>query len=163
MLTQTVDYALRATVCLAAAHPRPQTRTQLVELTKAPSAYLAKIMTSLARAGLVHTQRGLHGGFTLLRKPTEIALLDVVNAVEPIQRITTCPLKLSSHVGQLCPLHHRLDLALAHLEGAFAGVTLADIVNEKSGSVPLCESPGDALVSLEPLSSSPRVAAVARG
>ena len=42
-------------------------------------------------------------------RPTEVTILDVVNAVDPIQRIKTCPLGLKTHGVRLCPLHRRMD------------------------------------------------------
>lgn len=138
MLSQTVEYALRAMVCLAAADGQPQTRSQLVEQTQVPSAYLAKVMRELGRGELVTAQRGLHGGFRLARDAAGITLLNVVDAVEPLQRIRTCPLDIEWHGTQLCPLHRRLDTILAAAEEALAGTTLAEIVAERSGSIPLC-------------------------
>ena len=80
MLSQTVEYALRAVVCLANDAPQPVTNDQLAEVTKVPPAYLAKVMRGLNRAGLVRSQRGPHGGSTLTRDPRDLSLLDVVNA-----------------------------------------------------------------------------------
>lgn len=139
MLTQTVEYALRAMVCLAGNGDGLQTRSEMVEKTRVPSAYLAKVMRGLTRAGLVHAQRGPGGGFSLARPPRKIRLIEIVNAVEPIPRIRTCPLGI--HGPQLCALHRRLDQALASFEQSFSETTLGDIVAEPSESVPLCEPP----------------------
>ena len=79
---------------------------------------------------------------TLAKPVEEITILEVVNAVEPIQRIRTCPLGLSAHGVRLCPLHKRLDNALATVEAAFADTTLAEILAEPTRSVPLCPFPG---------------------
>ena len=139
MFTQTVEYALRAMVCLANASSTPQTRTQLVEQTKVPSAYLAKVMREMNRAGLVNAQRGVKGGFTLAKSAEDISLLEVVNAVDPLPRIHTCPLSLRSHGTRLCGLHRYLDDSMATLEATLAKKSLAALVAEKTGSIPLCE------------------------
>jgi Rrf2 family protein len=139
MFTQTVEYALRAMVCLANREVSAQTRSQLVEQTKVPSAYLAKVMRELNRAGLVHAQRGVNGGFTLTKPAGQVSLLEVVNAVDPLPRISTCPLNLRSHGSRLCGLHRYLDDAMAGLEKSLAQKSLADLVAEKTGSIPLCE------------------------
>lgn len=151
MFTQTVEYALRAMVCLANSHSTPQTRSQLVEQTKVPSAYLAKVMRELSRGGLVNAQRGVNGGFTLATLAEEISLLEVVNAVDPFPRITTCPLNLRNHGTRLCGLHRYLDDAMANLENSLAEKSLADLVAEKTGSIPLCEeqSPVASLINLD--------------
>ena len=94
------------------------------------------------RGGIVTSRRGVGGGFTLARPPRDLPLLEIVQAVDPIQRITTCPLGLASHGTNLCPLHRRLDNALAAMEDAFSTTTLADVLAEPSSSVPLCAFPG---------------------
>ncbi len=139
MLSQTVEYALRAVVHLADHAPRARTTEQIATVTKVPKAYLSKVLQALGRAGIVRSQRGLGGGVTLAWDPSELTILEVVNAVEPIQRIRTCPLGLSAHGENLCPLHRRLDEALAAMEEAFGQTTVAEILSEPTASAPLCD------------------------
>ena len=141
VFSQTVEYALRAVCYLASQAPKACTTEDVARATKVPRAYLSKVLQSLGRGGLVHSQRGMGGGMTLTKEPKHLTILEVVNAVEPIQRIKTCPLGLSSHGIRLCPLHRRLDNALAMVEKAFGGTTLAEVLSEPSRSVPLCEFP----------------------
>ncbi len=141
MISQTAEYALRAIVWLAAHGTEPQTTVQIAKATRVPAGYLSKVLQSLGRARLVSSQRGLYGGFTLARPAGEIHVLEVVNAVDPIQRIRTCPLGLKSHGKKLCALHQRLDDAIAHIENAFSESTIADLLAEPLTSSPLCESP----------------------
>jgi len=63
-----------------------------------------------------------------------------LTAEDPIRRITVCPLGLPTHGTRLCPLHKRMDDALAAIEGAFAGTTLAELLAEPTTSIPLCDS-----------------------
>lgn len=139
MLSQSVEYALRAAVCLAAGEG-PQATTDVAKRTRVPPAYLAKVLQGLTRAGIVRSQRGIGGGVSLARPPAGLTLLEVVNAVDPIRRIETCPLGLPTHGMRLCPLHKRVDAALASLEAAFAATTLADLLTEPTKSVPLCDT-----------------------
>jgi Rrf2 family protein len=145
MISQTVEYALRAVVHLADRAPAARTTEQIAEATRVPGAYLSKVLQALVRAGLVRSQRGVHGGMTLTRDPAELNLLEVVNAVESIGRIRECPLGLKSHGVRLCPLHRRLDSALAMVEDAFRKTTLAEILAEPGASVPLCDVQADEL------------------
>ena len=87
-------------------------------------------MQALGRAGLVQSYRGLHGGFVLSRPSAEITVLEVIQAVDPIQRIRSCPLGKSEHNSALCPLHRRLDQAMALVEQSFAQTTLADVLGD---------------------------------
>lgn len=141
MISQTAEYALRAAAALAS-HPDESMVTQrLAELTKVPPGYLSKVLQALGRAGLVRSRRGLGGGFELTRGATEITVYDVVQAVDPVQRIRTCPLGLSAHGVRLCPLHRRLDDAMKLVEDAFRKSTLAEVLAEPSRSKPLCSFP----------------------
>jgi Rrf2 family protein len=140
MFSQTVEYALRAVVHLAYEAPAARTTAQIAEATQVPKDYLSKILQGLSKKGIVSTQRGVGGGVALAKGPEELTILDVVNAVEPIQRITTCPLGLKGHGARLCPLHKRLDAAMATVEAAFGGTTLAEVLAEPSDSVPLCDT-----------------------
>jgi hypothetical protein len=71
-----------------------------------------------------------------------MSVLDVINIVEPIQRIRTCPLGISAHGSHLCPLHKRLDAAMAIVESAFRESSIGDLLSEPSRSKPLCRIAG---------------------
>ena len=86
---------------------------------------------------IVRLQRGVGGGVSLARDPRELTILDVVNAVDPIRRINTCPLDLKSHGTKLCALHRRMDNALMAMEDAFRSTTLAELLEDPNPSVPL--------------------------
>jgi len=141
MLSQTTEYALRLMVQLASQRERPVTIPELARATRIPADYLAKVLRQLARAGLVHSQRGPNGGSVLARPPEDVTVLDVVQAVDPLKRIEVCPLGLRGHGANLCPLHRRLDQAIATLETAFRSSSLAELLADPRGSKPLCEEP----------------------
>jgi Rrf2 family nitric oxide-sensitive transcriptional repressor len=141
MLSQTTEYALRLVVQLAHHRDVPATIPELARTTRIPEGYLAKVLRQLSRAGLVRSQRGPNGGSVLARAPEAVSVLDVVQAVDPLKRIETCPLGLRSHGANLCPLHRRLDRAIASVEAAFQASTLAEILEDRKGSRPLCEDP----------------------
>lgn len=144
MISQTAEYAMRAIAQLASQPDGSQTTQQIAEAVRVPLPYLSKVLQALAHAGLIHSQRGLHGGFTLARSPEALTVYDVIQAVDPIQRIKTCPLGLAAHGTTLCPLHRRLDDALSHVEQAFRQSTIADILREPTTSKPLCPFPVEA-------------------
>ena len=142
MLSQTVEYALRAVTFMATSPKAAHTVDRIAEATHVPVAYLAKVMQQLVRGRIVASRRGVGGGFMLVKQPEKLRILEVVQAVDPIQRITTCPLGIAAHGKKLCPLHRRLDNALAEMERAFSASTLAEILAEPSKSIPLCAFPG---------------------
>lgn len=141
MLSQTTEYALRAIVWLGSHPNEPQVTQQIADGTCVPQGYLSKVLQMLGRAGLVNAQRGLHGGFTLTRPPEEMCVLDVINAVDPLKRIDSCPLRLESHGKMLCPLHRRLDAAIAQVQDAFAKTSISEVLSDTTTSIKaLCES-----------------------
>jgi Rrf2 family protein len=129
VVSLTAEYALRAVSYLAVEHDQPRTVHQIAEATQVPPDYLSKVLQELSKLGLVRSQRGLYGGFTLVREPLELTVLEVVRAVSPLHRIEDCPLHRDGHgPGRLCPLHRLLDDATAYIERSFAGATIADLV-----------------------------------
>jgi len=141
MFSQTTEYALRAILFLADHQGEAKTVESLAQGTKVPVGYLAKIMQNLSRAGLVTSQRGLHGGFTMSASPKDVTVFDVVQAIDPIRRITECPLKLEGHGANLCPLHRGLDNAMMAVETAFKKLTLHHLLHQPQSNRPLCEFP----------------------
>lgn len=139
MISKTAEYALRATACMGSQPNHPVSANALAEQTKVPRRYLTRVLQDLCAAGMVRSRPGPHGGYELIRLPSKVTILDVVNTVDPIQRIKKCPLGLKTHT-KLCPLHAELDCAYAATEKAFAGVTIQDLVNSASPIVPLCEN-----------------------
>ncbi len=121
--------------------PSPRTTDQIATATLVPKAYLSKVIQGLCHAKIVQSKRGFGGGMVLTKSPSELTILEVVNAVEPIGRIRECPLGLTAHGVRLCPLHKRMDNALAMVEEAFRQTTLAEILAEPTDSHPLCDFP----------------------
>ncbi|MEN8006999.1 MAG: Rrf2 family transcriptional regulator [Candidatus Krumholzibacteriota bacterium] len=132
MFSLTIEYAMRAMVALGAGDGSPMTTRQIAETMKVPQSYLSKVLQSLVRAGLVHSTRGLRGGFVLAKEPGDLNMLEVLNAVSPYKRIEACPLDLEGHSSDLCPLHNRLDQAMAMVQRAFEGTSLAEILSEEN-------------------------------
>ncbi len=140
MFSQTVEYALRAVVHLAIHGDQPLKTRDIARETQVPAAYLSKVLQELQAKGIVRLQRGVGGGVCLEGRPDELTILDVVNAVDPIRRIRSCPLDLMSHGTHLCALHRRMDNAMMAMEDAFRSTTLAELLADPNPSVPLCDS-----------------------
>ncbi len=140
MIPLTAEYALRAIVWLASHSGQTQTSEQIATATQVPPRYLYKVLQSLAQAGLIHSQPGPRGGYSLAIPADQICLLDVVNTVASIGRITSCPLNIESHSTELCPLHHELDKAYQQIEKAFEKVTIAQIINRDTSITSFCEA-----------------------
>ena len=140
MISKTAEYALRAVTCLAANEQRALSADVLAEKTKVPRRYLTRVMQDLAAADLVGSRSGPGGGYVLSKSSDKLTILDVINAVSPLERIKSCPLGLVSHAS-LCPLHAELDRVYKATETAFASVTIDQLLNSTNPIVPLCEVP----------------------
>ena len=142
MLSQTAEYALRAVVALGSARGDSMTTQQIASQTQVPAGYLSKVLQALGRAGLVEGQRGAGGGFVLARPAHEITVLEVINAVDPVQRIERCPLGRPEHNHRMCPLHRRLDLGIALVEQVFGQTTIDELLDDSDPVRSLCEVAG---------------------
>ena len=127
MLSQTVEYALRAMVYLATTHPEPATNRDVAEACQVPADYLAKILHQIRQAGLVSAKRGKRGGYVLSDPPAQITLLAVVDSVDPIPRVLSCPRALAEHCEELCPLHRFLDDEAVRLRESLQAQTIEDL------------------------------------
>ena len=139
MFSQTNEYALRVITYLALHPDKPAKNADIAEVTKVPPGYLYKVLQTLDRAGLVHGQRGMHGGFVLARAAEDISVLDVISAVDPLPRVRLCPLNIEGHAVHLCSLHKRIDEAFARVEDAFAKSSIAELLQDAINSKPLCD------------------------
>jgi Rrf2 family transcriptional regulator, nitric oxide-sensitive transcriptional repressor len=138
MLPKTAEYALRAVVWLARDPDRPESADAIAAATQTPRRYLQRVLQDLVLHGLVRSQPGPHGGYSLAAESEKVTILDVVTAVAPLERIRECPLGIPAH-AELCPLHRELDKAYAATEEAFSRVTIAELVELSGDKAPICQ------------------------
>jgi len=126
-------------VWVAAQQGTPRTTQQIAEATRVPAGYLAKVLQTLTRQGLLISQRGINGGFVLARAASRISVWDVIQAVDPIQRIEKCPLGLKAHREKLCPLHRSLDEAISTIESKLKKAKVSQMLRSIPARSPFCE------------------------
>ena len=107
-----------AVVTIAQHDGVPCTAQKISAITQVPAPYLSKMMQGLVPQPS-HVKTRLHGGFVLTKKPSELTILEVVDAVEPFKRIRQCPMNIETHTGTLCPLHRRLTVPWRWLKNRF--------------------------------------------
>ena len=71
-------------------------------------------------------------GKGVLRRVGKKALLQVIDAVDPIRLFESCPIGLEDHKNALCPLHRKLNLAAGALEDCLRETSLADLILEET-------------------------------
>jgi Rrf2 family protein len=90
-ITRQADYAVRAVLYLARLGQTERAATsQVAQEQHIPPSFLAKIISQLSIAGLLHTSRGARGGVTLAREPKEITLLEVIEAIDGPIMLNEC-------------------------------------------------------------------------
>ncbi len=132
MISKTAEYAVRSCLWLASHPGQAWTVQQIADAIRVPARYLAKVLQSLGKAALVKAQPGPGGGFLLSGSAAQTSILEIIEAVDPLQRIRECPAGLPEHLNGLCPLHNRLDQALACVENSLRGCTLAQLIQEST-------------------------------
>ena len=95
-ISRLTDYGTMVLAELAAQQPQLRSAGQLAETTRIGHPTVSKLLKSLARAGLVSSERGSHGGYTLARPARQITAADIIDALEGPLSITEC----SSHDSQ---------------------------------------------------------------
>ncbi len=139
------DYAVRASIELAASDAGPVKGERIADAQKIPLRFLENILGELRHAGLVQSQRGADGGYWLSRDPDEISLAEIIRAVEgPLASMRGDRPEDLSYEGSSEPLQTVWVALRASIRGVLESVTLADIV---AGELPeelvkLTEQPG---------------------
>jgi Rrf2 family protein len=127
-VTAKVDYAVRAAVELAAAGEGPVKGERIAESQGIPLKFLENILLELKHAGLVQSQRGAEGGYWLARPPAEIALAEVIRAVEgPIANVRGERPEQVEYAGASEPLRDVWIAVRASLRAVLEHVTVADV------------------------------------
>ncbi|MGR8011275.1 RrF2 family transcriptional regulator [Streptomyces hypolithicus] len=117
---------------------------QLAQYYDLPAPYLAKQLKALVRAGVLAATTGPRGGFRLARRPSEITLLQIVEAVDGTSPPYECREIRQQGRGALpsddcrrtCVLAEKMADAHQAWQHSLSGVTLADILTELPPTAP---------------------------
>jgi Rrf2 family iron-sulfur cluster assembly transcriptional regulator len=130
MLSQTVEYALRATLFVAKTHPRPLPVSDIAEAVEAPRGYLAKILSDLAREGILESSRGPGGGFRLAMDPAAFVLDDIVRAIDGAEERRCLLGHGRCGDNPSCTAHARWAPIANQMDAFFGKTTLADLLHQ---------------------------------
>jgi Rrf2 family protein len=129
-----VDYALRAVIELAAAGEGPVKGERIAQAQEIPLKFLENILGDLRHADIVRSQRGVEGGYWLARPADEIAVAEVVRAVEgPIANVRGVRPEQVEYAGSAERLREVWIAVRANLRAVLEHVTIADLA---SGELP---------------------------
>ncbi len=131
-ITRQADYALRAMLFLAKMEPTQRAATsQIAEIQQIPPSFLAKIISQLSIAGLIHTSRGARGGVSLAHSIDNISVLDVIEAIDgPISLNECSHSKDGCPFGEDCPLQPIWCDAQAELVRKLQDTKFSQLINK---------------------------------
>lgn len=133
-LTRQADYAIRALLKLSEAEYGSVIQTREIATDEdIPEKYLPTIMRTLARAGLVRTLRGNQGGVMLARKPADINLREVIEAIEEPIVLNRC-LRDTGECDreEFCPVHPVWNRIQEMLVNRLESTNFADLAAAKT-------------------------------
>lgn len=136
MLSSSCRYGIRAIIYIAN-QPRERKNTGIKQISKdldIPTPYLAKILQQLAKHKILDSSKGPHGGFSLLKEPKKITLLDIVRTIDGDDIFNNCIIhnktckSVDKHKNP-CPVHDEYSAIRNELIGIFNRTTIHDLVN----------------------------------
>lgn len=140
MLSNSCRYGIRAVIYLAS-QPVNNANIGIKQISDdldLPAPYLAKILQELAKQKMLSSSKGPHGGFSLLKNPKKIKLIDIVRAIDGEGFFTNCVMHAGKCGGmkknkKFCSLHDDYDKIRQDLIRLFGDRSIQELV-EKSGN-----------------------------
>ncbi|MFN8242054.1 MAG: Rrf2 family transcriptional regulator [Bacteroidales bacterium] len=135
MLSSSSKYGIRAVTYIASKSLKNEKIgiKQISEDLGLPTPFLAKILQLLARQKILSSSKGPHGGFSLLRKPSEISLYDIIVTIDGpdifencVIHNTTCGCVASEKL--ICPIHKEYSRVRTDMVNLFRKKTISSLV-----------------------------------
>lgn len=106
LVTRQTDYAVRCVLYLAREQDQIASVGEIAKAMQIPKSFLAKILQRLVREGIVESIRGMKGGFRLLKRSSEITLLDIFIAMQGVAPVNACAIdKRRCRMNSTCAVH----------------------------------------------------------
>ena len=128
-LTKKADYALMALNHLARHYGEGAASAKdIAQAYGIPAGLMAKVLQRLARQGLLRSQHGTNGGYTLARPPEFITALEVINAIDGPVMITSCQTARGECVQTpMCTVKEPLRKVNERIVNALSALSIAEI------------------------------------
>jgi Rrf2 family protein len=133
MLSNTSKYALRALIYLALQGDN-STKIGIKQISKElaiPMPFLGKIMQTLAKQKLLDSTKGPHGGFSLIKKPEDISLMEIVEIIDGSDTFSVCILgnEKCTLDANHCSVHQNYAEIRENLKNLFLTENLGEIAS----------------------------------
>jgi Rrf2 family protein len=127
-----VDYAVRASIELAAAGGEPIKGDVIAEAQDIPLKFLENILGELKHTGIVASRRGAQGGYWLAKPAEEVSLADIVRAVEgPLASVRGQGPETLKYKGAAEPLQKVWIALRANIRAVMEDTSLADVIGKE--------------------------------
>ena len=134
-LSRETDYGIVILTYLAGGRDDvPSSAREVAEEVNLSLPMVKKVLKELVVAGLLESQRGVHGGYNLARSPEEISVLDIIDAMEGPLGLTQCTSETPDdcNILEVCQVRHNWELVNEAIREALDRIKLLDM----AGSVP---------------------------
>src|SRR6266850_1389305 len=138
-LTKKADYGLMAMKHLAERAPKGACSAKdVAEAYGIPQEALAKILQRLAKAGLLRSQHGINGGYTLARDPNTISAFEVIQAIDGPLFITSCvTVRGECDQTDRCTIREPLRRVNDSIEGVLRRIKISEMKEDPTPTVDL--------------------------
>jgi Rrf2 family protein len=137
-MTAGVEYGLHCLLWLASSTGAPLSSRDLADLQGISPSFLAKVFPKLEKMGIVKASEGVRGGYLLAKRPEDITVLEVVDAIEGKKPLFDCQEirgRCAVFRGEtptwatkgVCAIHAVMLRAEKAMRESLASQTLADI------------------------------------
>ena len=134
-LSKSFGYALRGVLYVALVD-KGERKVQLDEIAEklsVPRHFLAKIMKTMVKEGILQSTKGPYGGFSLNEKTLDTKLLQLVSITDGVEQFNTCVLSLRKcNSKNPCPLHFQMLKLRDDMLAQFSKTTIGDLLNKEN-------------------------------
>jgi Rrf2 family iron-sulfur cluster assembly transcriptional regulator len=135
MLSNSCKYGIRAVIYLAN-QPADNGKTGIKQICNdlnLPTPFLAKILQQLVKQKILDSSKGPHGGFSLMKDPRKITLLNIVKTIDGDEIFTNCIIqnvacKCTNKHKEACALHDDYSKVRSELIRMFSKRTVFDLI-----------------------------------
>jgi len=141
-LSKKIEYAIIATLDIAGnKNGELTTAKDLSGKYNIPPELMGKVLQSLAKEGVILSQKGVKGGYKLFLPLKEININKIINAVEGPIKLVDCTSELDCGCGQEthCNIKTPMVIIQEELTNFFDSITLQDFKDKYNGIIPLIQ------------------------
>ncbi len=129
LITKQADYGIRVLICLSHLAPgKVVPMKDVARRARIPASFMPKIISHLTNRGLIITERGKSGGIRLAKRPEEISIYEVVEAIDGPPLLNICMARPSEcPINARCEVYHMWKRAQECLDAFLKGTHLAEV------------------------------------